>query len=159
LMPGPRAAPTLSSPTTIPRELTVSSIIHGNLRIDLIDEHGALVRRQTVTTGAPTLRLHTQDTATEPPAGLLGRATEVAAASEAAPGYPVEFVAPCGYGKSTLLRHVTARHAHAGTRAVYLRAAGSLDDLRQQLFQHCYHASAPVKPTAAQYAQLLAQLR
>ncbi|HEU5469141.1 MAG TPA: hypothetical protein VFV67_00695 [Actinophytocola sp.] len=66
---------------------------------------------------------------------MLGRDREVAAALTAAPGRPVEFHAPCGFGKSVLLGQVAARLSErSGVPALYLQVGGyGPNDLRQRL--------------------------
>jgi CARDB len=130
----------------------VDSIVYGNLRIELLAEHGGRIQRTTARTRPPSMRARPRRS----PEGLRSRDTEVAAAQAVAPGAPVGFHAGCGYGKSTLLRHLAARTA-AGD-GVYLRVAGQrLDDLLQQLVEALYTTDGPFKPTPEQRAQLLAQ--
>lgn len=132
----------------------MDSIVYGNLRIELLAEHGGRIQRTTARTRPPSIRTRPR----RPTGALHGRDGEVAAAQAVAAGAPVGFHAGCGYGKSTLLRHLAAR-TDAGD-AVYLRVAGQrLDDLMQQLFDELYIADGPFKPTLEQRAQLLAQAR
>ena len=71
---------------------------------------------------------------------------------------PLEFVAACGFGKTTLLRYVAAEAALHGVarQAVYLHAgADGLEDVLQRLTTELYTSDPPVKPTPEQCAQLL----
>jgi hypothetical protein len=72
---------------------------------------------------------------------------------------PIEFYAPCGYGKSTLLREIAAQApARLGVPGVYLDAKqDGPADLLQRVVHALYATDGPVRPTPAQCAQLLAQ--
>jgi CARDB len=136
----------------------VDSIVYGNLRIELLTEHGGRIQRATARTRPPSVRIRPHPIPARPSGALDGRDEAVAAAHGAAAGRPVGFHAGCGYGKTTLLRQLAARSD--GGEARYLRVAGQhLDDLLQQLVDELYLADGPFKPTPGQRIQLLAQAR
>ena len=93
---------------------------------------------------------------------LLGRDEQIIEAYAAANSpRPIEFTATCGYGKTTLLRHIAAHTGYDGVArsSVYLRAGpGGLHDLLQRLVAELFTSDPPVKPTPEQCAGLLGQV-
>ncbi len=138
----------------------MDAIVYGDLRVDLQGEHGGRIqhdgRLRTAAIGAGP-HLSTVVASGQ----IVGRDAEVAIGETVAAGHPIEFHAPCGYGKSTLLRHLAGRLAsRASVPVVYLRVGGmAADDLRQGIVAALYTADIPFKPTREQSAQLLAQAR
>lgn len=66
----------------------------------------------------------------------------------------MEFHAPCGYGKTTLLRYLASGAVWAP--AVYVRVGSApLDDVLQMIFDQLFTAPEPVKPTRAECEQLI----
>lgn len=81
---------------------------------------------------------------------LPGREAVVAAARrEILAPRPVEFHAPCGYGKTTLLRHLASGAVWAPS--VYVRVGSTpLDDVLQMVVDRLYSCPEPVKATRAE---------
>jgi hypothetical protein len=99
----------------------VDGIVYGNLRIELLAEHGGKVVRTPLQARPPALRLRPRLVAPSGPVRLLGRDAEVAAAA-VNPGEAITIHAACGYGKSTLLRQLAAQAgAEEQAAVVYLR--------------------------------------
>ncbi len=138
----------------------VDSIVYGNLRIEILAQHGGKIQRTTVQTRPPAIQPRPRWSIPSGPVGPQGRDAEVAAAQAVSTGEAIEFHATCGFGKSTLLRHLAAQAGAQQQAVVYLRVGGQrLDDLLQRLVDALYTASSPFKPTPEQRAQLLAQAR
>ncbi|HEY5988372.1 MAG TPA: hypothetical protein VIV12_18640, partial [Streptosporangiaceae bacterium] len=141
----------------------MSGILYGNLRIDIVDDAGDRVERTTLRLPPPRLSLRQTRPKVQAPALLLGRAEQIDEARQAIQAQrPVGFTAPCGFGKSALLRQAAA-NAVAGDIAgqcVFLQV-GSHDvaDLLQRLVDELYTADHPVKATPEQCAQLLGQVQ
>jgi hypothetical protein len=137
----------------------VDSIVYGNLRIEILAEHGGRIQRTTLKAKPPTIQPRPRSFVLSGPARLQSRGAEVAAAQAVNPGEAMEFHAACGFGKSTLLRHLAAQaDAEGQTAVVYLRVGGQhRDDLLQRIVDALYTANRPFKPTPEQRAQLLAQ--
>jgi hypothetical protein len=132
----------------------VTRVVHGNLRLDFIDQHGARVTRVTVRGAEPVVTPRPTWRSAADGDRLVGRDNEIAVAGTATPGEPVEFYAACGYGRSALLRRLAA--ARGG---VYERVGDRrVDDLRQRLFAQFYDVSAAFKPSAEQYEHLLGEI-
>ena len=96
-------------------------------------------------------------------AGLLDRADEVGAASTALPASrPVEFHAPGGTGKTSLLR-VLARHPLTSAfpdGVIYLPARGQAPaDLLQSIFDSLFEYDAPYKPSEGEIRYALQNKR
>jgi flagellar biosynthesis/type III secretory pathway ATPase len=95
----------------------MSTIRYGNLRAEVVSDAG--VRIQRLSPGPVAARL----LAPRPPDAprrplMLGRERETADAFAAiTAGQPAGFHAACGYGKTTLLRYVTAAAAERGLAA------------------------------------------
>jgi len=139
----------------------VDRIVYGNLRIEILAEHGGKIQRTTLQAKPPTIDARPHSFVPSGPVRLQGRDAEVAAAQAISTGEAIEFYAVCGYGKSTLLRHLAAQ-AGAGEAAavVYLRVGSQRrDDLLQRLMDALYTANSPFKPTPERCAQLLARAR
>ncbi|WP_406120510.1 choice-of-anchor D domain-containing protein [Streptomyces canus] len=81
---------------------------------------------------------------------LPGREAVVAAARrEILAPRPVEFHAPCGYGKTTLLRYLASGAVWAPS--VYVRVGSApLDDVLQMVVDRLYSCPEPVKATRAE---------
>jgi hypothetical protein len=139
----------------------VDSIVYGNLRIEILAEHGGKIQRTTLQAKPPAIHARPYSSVPSGPVWLQGRDAEVAAAQVIRTGEAIEFSAGCGFGKSTLLRHLaTQAGAEAGAAVVYLRVGSQRrDDLLQRLVDALYTADSPFKPTAEQRVQLLARVR
>jgi hypothetical protein len=141
----------------------MSAILYGNLRVEIVSDLGTRVDRLSVREAPQTpipRPFRAQDSRTRM---LLGRDEQISEAYAAARSQrPIEFTATCGYGKSTLLRHVAANAARDGVArsSVYLQAGpDGLQDILQRLITELYISDPPVKPTVEQCAQLLGQVR
>jgi len=139
----------------------VDSIVYGNLRIEILAEHGGRIQRTALQAKPPAIHARPRSFVPDGPVRLQGRDAEVATAQAVSAGEAIEFHAACGFGKSTLLRHLAAQSGAEETSAVvYLRVGGQRrDDLLQRLVDALYTADPPFKPTPEQRAQLLAQAR
>jgi hypothetical protein len=139
----------------------VDSIVYGNLRIEIRAEHGDNIQRTSLQAKPPAIHARPHPFAPSGPVWVQGRDAEVAAAQAMSSGEVIEFSAGCGFGKSTLLRHLAAQAgAEEGAAVVYLRVGGQRrDDLLQRLVDALYTATPPFKPTAEQRVQLLARTR
>jgi HYR domain/HYDIN/CFA65/VesB-like, Ig-like domain len=141
----------------------MSGILYGNLRVEVFAEVGDRVERTTLRLPPPSLdRRHTLSRV-EAPAVLLGRADQLDEVSrEIRAKRLIEFNAPCGFGKSTLLRQVAANAVADGIggSCAFLRVGDTgVQDLFQRLVDELYTAHQPVKLTPEQYTQLLSQLQ
>lgn len=141
----------------------MSGILYGNLRIDILHDVGARVERTTLRLPPPRLGLRQALSRVKAPALLLGRAEQLDQVRHAIRDQrPIEFNAPCGSGKSALLRQVAANSTTddiAGS-CVYLQAGDhDVEDLLQRLVDELYTADQPIKPTPEQCTQLLGQVQ
>jgi hypothetical protein len=138
------------------------SILVGDLQISLDDADGARVERAVPRPSADALLRprFRPPRAVELPAG---RAAEMERAlSGLRSGDPVEFHAPCGFGKSTLLRCIAARaEAELGVPAAYLQVSIGEDagDILQRLVWKLFTPEQPAKLTAEECAHLLRRAR
>jgi hypothetical protein len=141
----------------------MSAILYGNLRVEIVSYHGARVDRLSLRDAPPTPIPRPFRAPGSSTLMLLGRDEQISEAYAAARSqHPIEFTAACGYGKSTLLRHVAVNAARDGVArsSVYLQAGpDGLGDLLQRLVAELFTSDPPVKPTAEQCAQLLGQVR
>jgi len=142
----------------------MDSIVFGNLRIQLLSQHGGQVERVTVQALTPQVRLRQPQATQAGDDGLLGRADlvdETLRLLGTGQVQAVEFHGACGFGKSSLLRHLAARlDTDTPTPTTWLQAGRErVDDLLQRLCDAFYHADAPFKPTETQRSMLLGQLR
>jgi hypothetical protein len=140
----------------------MNAIRYGNLRAEIASNAGVRVHRGRLGPPAATLLApRPPDTPRRPL--LLGRDREVSAAfATIAAGQPAGFHAGCGYGKTTLLRYVTADAAARGlaSRCVYLRADGNrVTDLLHDLVTRLYVCDQPIKLTPQECGQLLGPVR
>jgi hypothetical protein len=90
----------------------MDSIVFGNLRIQLLSQHGGQVERVTVQALTPQVRLRQPQATQAGDDGLLGRADlvdETLRLLGTGQVQAVEFHGACGFGKSSLLRHLAAR--------------------------------------------------
>lgn len=89
---------------------------------------------------------------------LIGRRPELDEVAEAVRLHlPIELVAPCGFGKSTLLTYVAA---HSRVHTAYLEAGGDApDDLLQRLTDVVYTTDRRVRFSPAECVALLNQAR
>jgi hypothetical protein len=73
----------------------------------------------------------------------------------------IEICAPCGFGKSILLRHIATKvRAWLGVPVVYLQMSGDdVDDLLQRLVRELYEFSEPTKLPPDECAALLRHTR
>ena len=135
----------------------MNTIRYGNLSVELTDT-GTRITRLSLRPDPAGLFL-ARDPDPLPSPRILGREQAAAEALRAiAQGQPVGFWATCGYGKTTLLQHITVRAAqrYGAARCVYLRAdRGSVDDLLQQAVTRLYQSDLPVKLTPGECAHLL----
>lgn len=130
----------------------MDSIRYGNLRIDLIAGLGGRVELLRPGAAAPWLApAQPAIVGVEP---LDGRDLQMSQALAAAAGrQPMEIVAPCGYGKTALLRHVAAR---LGGPAVYLTAGDDGPaDLLHRLVGAAWTVKEPVKLSPGDCLNLL----
>lgn len=138
-----------------------NSIEYGGFRIDTNEQVGARVRRATSGPEFGTVRARQAPNA-PPPHALLGRGSQIEDSRQAVRLHrPIEFVAPCGFGKSTLLRHIAA-DLGAGFQkpVVYLNVRGeSTADLLQRLTRALYPTERPVKATPKQRSRPLTRIR
>ena len=136
----------------------MGTILYGNLRVEIVNDRGA---RLSLLSPREALPVPLPRPFSDHPSGILlrGRDEQVSTAYAAGRAQrPLEFIAACGFGKTTLLRYVAAEAAHHGVarRAVYLHAgADGLEDVLQRLSAELYTSDPPVKPTPEQCAQLL----
>lgn len=138
-------------------------IRYGNFQIEIIDGAGGRVERVSHRRPVEALLRPRPRPHQAPPQVPLGRERESAdAIADLHDGVPIEFHAPCGFGRSTLLRHLAA---HAGSRlgvpGVYLNVAGDgdVDDVLGRLVGALYTADPPVKLTADECAAILREAR
>lgn len=119
----------------------MSTILYGNLRVEIVDDLGARVDRLSLRDTLPP-PIPRPFRAQESSARMLGRDAQINDAYAAARSQrPIEFTATCGYGKSTLLRHIAANAAHHGVAglSVYLQAGPDrLQDTLQRLVAELY---------------------
>jgi hypothetical protein len=132
----------------------MSTILYGNLTVEIIDDLGT--RIEHARGGPAALDLLTLRPSEIPRAPLMrGRARESADALNAiAAGRPFEFHASCGYGKTTLLSWIAAVAAGRGIapRGLYLRMdSDRVEDLLHQLVTRLFSSAQAVKltPTSA----------
>jgi hypothetical protein len=141
----------------------MSSILYGNLRIEVRDDAGARVDRLTMYQPLPSLTARPILARESAPALLLGRDEQLDQVRRAVQAQrPIEFNATCGYGKSTLLRYVAASAGTDGIAgsSVYLHVGHEdVGALLQHLVEAFYTADQRVKPMPDQCAQLLGQVR
>jgi hypothetical protein len=136
----------------------MGTILYGNVRVEIVNDRGA---RLSLLSPREALPVPLPRPFSDHPSGilLLGRHEQVNVAYAAGRAQrPLEFIAACGFGKTTLLRHVAAEAAYYGVarRAVYLHAgADGLEDVLQRLTAELYTSDPPVKPTPELCAQLL----
>jgi beta-lactam-binding protein with PASTA domain len=136
----------------------MSTILYGNLTVEIIDGLGTRIDHAKGGPAAP--ELLTLRPSEIPRAPLMrGRARESAdALSALANARPFEFHASCGYGKTTLLSWITAVAAGRGIapRGLYLRMDfDRVDDLLHQLVTRLFSSTRAVKLTPDQCAQIL----
>ncbi|WP_406349785.1 choice-of-anchor D domain-containing protein [Streptomyces sp. NBC_00658] len=134
----------------------MSTLLSGTSRVVLTPVHGVRLEPVELAVRAHVLAqmrsLGSRAGASSPPQGR--EAPAAAARREILAYQPVEFHAPCGYGKTTLLRHLASGAVWAP--AVYVRvAAAPLDDVLQMIFDQLFTAPEPVKPTRAECEQLI----
>ncbi len=141
----------------------MNTILYGNLSVEIIADLGARVNRLSLRSAPPSLVPRPFRPPESSRFALLGRQEQINEAYAAIRSQrPVEFTATCGYGKSTLLRHVAANAVSDGAAgsSVYLNAGpDGIDDLLQRLVTKLYTADQPVKLTPDQCARLLGQVR
>src|SRR5215472_3186621 len=115
----------------------MGTILYGNLRVEILGGLGARVDRLSVRGGPPSLIPRPFRAPEKGAAPLLGRDEQISAANAAVGSqHPIEFTAPCGYGKSALLRYIAASTAYDGAARLsfYLQAGSDgLHDLLQRL--------------------------
>ena len=140
----------------------MNTILYGNLRVEIFDDLGARVSRLSMRAANPPQRRPgpARRAGLALPPGRDVQVTDAYAAIRAQ--RPIEFTAACGYGKTTLLRHLADNAVDNGASdvSVYLRA-GAEDpaDIVQRLFAELYLADPPVKLGAEQCAELIRHTR
>lgn len=141
----------------------MGKLLYGNLQVEIVGDHGARIDRLS-------LRPAPLSLVPRPPAPQsahtvmpLGRDKQIDDVYDAVrTERPLEFAAPCGYGKSTLLKYVAACSVRERVvrSSVYLQVGfDGLEDVLQRLVAELYTFDPPVKPTPDQCAQLLSQAR
>jgi HYR domain len=140
----------------------MNSIMYGNFRIEVLTGTGARLERISLQRVSPQLASdRTATTAGDEPL-LLGRDEELGRVRLALQaGKPIELVAPCGFGKTALLRQLAGTLGGEDTTRpwVYLQPGKErLDDTLQRLFDASYASPEPFKPTPDQRVQLLGQV-
>jgi HYR domain len=141
----------------------MNSIMYGNFRIEVLTGTGARLERISLQRVSPQLASdQTATTAAREPLLLIGRDEELGRVRLAVQaGKPIELVAPCGFGKTELLRQLAGTLGGEDTTRpwVYLRPGKErLDDTLQRLFDASYTSPEPFKPTPDQRVQLLGQV-
>ena len=136
----------------------MSTILYGNLTVEIIDGLGTRIDHAKGGPAAPDLLTLRPSEIPRAPQ-MRGRARESADALNAiAAARPFEFHAACGYGKTTLLSWIAAVAAGRGIapRGLYLRMdSDRVDDLLHQLVTRLFSSTRAVKLTPGQCAQLL----
>lgn len=135
---------------------TSIGIERGDLYLDLSERAGVRVERRSATAAEFHPRRDTIRPSPRPP---LGRSTQIDAAFRAMHAQePIEFYAPCGFGKSALLHQIAAEAgARRGVPGVHLVVGGDPPaDLVQRLIRALFGTRHPVMPSADRCAQLLA---
>jgi hypothetical protein len=139
----------------------MSSILYGNLRLEVSGRAGSRVER-LVHRPPPGLLPRLREAPRGVPARPVGRDEQLDAVRRAVQTRrPIGLFGTCGYGKTTLLRYVAAT---VETEAfpeggVYLQAGpGGLRDLLHRIVRELYTADQPVKLTPDQCAQILGQV-
>jgi hypothetical protein len=140
----------------------MSSLLYGNLRIEILDHAGARVDRLTLRQ-QPGLTARPMLVRESAPALLVGREEQLDQVRRAVQAQrPIEFNATCGYGKSSLLRYVAASAGTDGIASPCIYLHVGHDDVQavlQHLVEKFYTADQRVKLTPDQCAQLLGQVR
>jgi hypothetical protein len=140
----------------------MSSLLYGNLRIEILDDAGARVDRLTLRQ-QPGLTARPMLVRESAPALLVGREEQLDQVRRAVQAQrPIEFNATCGYGKSTLLRYVAASAGTDGIASPCIYLHVGHDDVQvvlQRLVEKFFTADQRVKLTPDQCAQLLGQVR
>src|SRR5690242_16762248 len=143
------------------QQVQMSAVLYGNLRAEIISNAGVRIQRVNLRQAVADLLSPRQPEAPRKPV-MLDRDRETADAFAAIRARrPAGFYAPCGYGKTTLLRNIAAAAAERGLapRCIYVRAGGDrVMDLLQDLVAKLYVCDQPVKPTPRECAQLLGQV-
>ncbi|MGM1065250.1 hypothetical protein [Saccharothrix sp. Mg75] len=139
--------------------------VEGDVGTVVIGDHDVLCDRRGTTT-SPT-RPPTARRRTPPPSLLwatrdapLGREAELRAVHDHLDARRhVQVHGPPGCGKSLLLRHVS-RDRPTGDGVICLSANGkTVDDLVQDVFEACYEAPVPYRPSPAHLRRLLGPVR
>lgn len=132
---------------------------YGNLEIELPGDTGSRIRRVPPTTPAPEI-VPRSGLIVPPPPLFLGREEQLQDARSAmAARRPIEFHAPCGFGKTTLLKGVAADPGRRGIPVVILRAGDDdARDLLRRVFAVLYECDRPMVPTPEQRAEALAEV-
>ena len=140
----------------------MSTIRYGNLSAEIVSGQGARLTRLTLRQAGPDVLRAAAGPAAPPDPQILGRDQQSADALRAIQqGQPIEFCAPCGYGKTALLHRIVAlaSELYGPSSCLYLRAdRDRVGDLLQDLAARLYHSDQPVKLTPAQCARLLGQV-
>ena len=139
----------------------MSTILYGNLRVEIVSNVGARIQRVS-------FRQATADLLHPRQPGALRKPLMRDREQQTADGFaaiqarrPAGFYAACGYGKTTLLQNIAATASERGIapNCIYLRAdRDRVADLLQDLVAKLYDCDQPVKPTPQECAQLLGQV-
>lgn len=138
----------------------MSSILYGNLRVEILPDLGGRLERISLQV-MPLRRAGTPDpSARSPYLPLLGRDDELSWIQRALHAHqPIELIAPCGFGKTALLRRLAGTDDTATRPQMFLQLRGErLDDILQQVFQASYTSPQRYKPTPQERTQLLGRL-
>lgn len=134
----------------------MNTVISGTWRVVLTAAHGVRLEPVELHLRAQLraqMRPLWSRTAACPP--LPGRESVVAdARREILAGRPVEFHAPCGFGKTTLLRYLASGAVWAPS--VYVRVGSApLGDVLQMVVDRLYSCPEPVKATRAECEEII----
>jgi CARDB len=140
----------------------MSTILFGNFRVEVIRHAGTRVERATMQVTSPVRRRQPQPHFSPAPM-VYGRHDQVSDARRAIEeGRPIGFHAPCGFGVSTLLRHIAASDfvQDSGVPVVLLRVGRDFaGDVLQRLVDQLYVSDRRIKLTSTELGRLLGQLR
>src|SRR6266545_7277167 len=141
----------------------MNSILYGNFRIEILTDTGGKLERVSLQKATSQLAArHPTTTAGGEVLPLLDREEELRRIGLAVQaGEPIQLVAPCGFGKTGLLRQLASTLGSQDTMRpwVYQRLGKEhLDDTLQRLFDASYTSPQPFKPTPEQRTQLLSQV-
>jgi len=139
----------------------VDSIVSGGLRVAIGGGQGARLTLERSSHPPAQAPVALPRFVSVPASTLPGRDHHVAAAVRAVARWrPLGFFGPPGYGRTTLLRHLTrllADHQPDGAVVALRLRDGRVDDLLQRLLTAIYQPARPVHPPEPERARLLAR--